>query len=76
MNLDSAAEHQSISQTTISNFSTDGQAWLPTANQSVKPVTPVHNSEEPCPIAANQVRYFEFICCFPFFKQVTYGMDC
>ncbi|KAL3538776.1 hypothetical protein ACH5RR_002142 [Cinchona calisaya] len=53
VNVDSTSQNQSVSQTTISNFPAEGQPWLATGNQSVKPVAPVHQSGETCVIASN-----------------------
>ncbi|CAI9104234.1 OLC1v1002866C1 [Oldenlandia corymbosa var. corymbosa] len=51
-NLDSGAEHQPVLQS--ANFPVDGQSWLPTGNQSIKPATPVLHSGEPGQIAPIQ----------------------
>lgn len=45
-NSDSATLYQPISQTTIPSFPVDGQPWLSTGNQSMKPITPVQQNGE------------------------------
>ncbi|KAL3515379.1 hypothetical protein ACH5RR_022281 [Cinchona calisaya] len=52
MPLSLSNTHQPTSQTTVSNFPAEGQAWLSSGNHSTTPVTPAQQNGEPC-VAAN-----------------------